>query len=492
MHSQAADVPRPRRARDFYFELISESQAPRSGLLSERERWLRAVKVEGREELLFELEMLLRGMERYFTLQNLSSQSEPALTRDFRPELTDIWDALNRVIGVARLLLDPAEDQKRVFRRYVESQLSDDRARRRLLEEELDEDSPAESLFVLRESFSALKGVLEHLLSLPFAGFPLFADVGNLLLGDIVRSRFFRPFSTLEFRLEYDRVKSLRLLEALRGLEPTERSAFGILTLSLFRLLHYVSYIGAGPSAAPGAGREQVVLALIRSEASSLSNVLSSRLVERMGSRKHQAFAMKAAGELQARTAEIAATLDKPRAPPAAWEGLAEAAAAGYTKLFRGQLARVAKLLVPGEESSFDGITSVLDIAMRLQRDLWIFAELCRAVEGVFHNGEAEQAEAALAALRSCIVDFEAVSYQLLRYGDIEPFDRFIAIIGELSGVPKGPVARARLAEDCRLFAQVAQATFAAVSRRADLRSSAFDLKSARWGLSRYWSAHPV
>src|SRR5262249_26161329 len=119
--------------------------------------------------------------------------------------------------------------------------------------------------------------------------------------------------------------------------------------------------------------------------------------------------------------------------------------------------------------------------------DLWVFAELCRAVEGAFSSPEAEKAEAALGALRGCIAAFESVGYQLLRYGDIEPFDRFFAMMGELSTVPKGPVARARLGEDCRLFAEVAQATFAAVSRRAELRSSAFDLPGARSQLARYW-----
>jgi hypothetical protein len=60
----------PRRARDFYSKLIEGSQAKAVGVLAERERWLRSVRVEGREELLFEFEMLLRGVERYFNLHN--------------------------------------------------------------------------------------------------------------------------------------------------------------------------------------------------------------------------------------------------------------------------------------------------------------------------------------------------------------------------------------------------------------------------------------
>ena len=68
----------PRLAADFYADLMRSSQASRAGYLAERERWLRSVHVEGREELLFELEMLLRGVERYFNLHNITVDAASA------------------------------------------------------------------------------------------------------------------------------------------------------------------------------------------------------------------------------------------------------------------------------------------------------------------------------------------------------------------------------------------------------------------------------
>src|SRR5262249_9665602 len=74
----------PRLARDYFRELLRDSQ-PHPGLSAERERWLRGCRVEGREERLFEFEMLLRGIERYFKLHNLpiDSVARPVVTRDF-------------------------------------------------------------------------------------------------------------------------------------------------------------------------------------------------------------------------------------------------------------------------------------------------------------------------------------------------------------------------------------------------------------------------
>ena len=88
----------PRVARDFYAELVRATQASRAGLLSERERWLRGVNIEGREEQLFEFEMLLRAVERYFNLHHVvvDAQERPLVTRDFHEELEDVRDALQK------------------------------------------------------------------------------------------------------------------------------------------------------------------------------------------------------------------------------------------------------------------------------------------------------------------------------------------------------------------------------------------------------------
>jgi hypothetical protein len=74
-------------AQDFFFELMRDSQRVRAVYLAERERWIRTLEIAGREEVLFELEMLLRGIDRFFTLRNLFGEEQPPADRDFREEL---------------------------------------------------------------------------------------------------------------------------------------------------------------------------------------------------------------------------------------------------------------------------------------------------------------------------------------------------------------------------------------------------------------------
>lgn len=481
-----AAAPAPvRNARDFYWELMEESQ-PRAPLLVERERWLRSLHVDGREELLFEFEMLLRGIERYFNLHNLPINAQPpVITRDFREELLDVRDAVNEVIRIARKLLDPDSDQKLQFRRYVESALADDRVRRALLEEEvLDQTTPQESLFLLRQSFESLRTVIDHLVRLEVCSYPLFSEVGTLVLREIVLNQYFRPFRPLEFRIEYDRIKSAAVLIALRRLEPSDRRLFTTALLALFRVLHYLSYVSADANGPP-IRRSRLILALVRSELGALVGHLKNELGAKTGTAAHRAAALKAAKDLAREGQKIARKTAAAGDDPAA----TFQAAVEYTELLRRQIVQLAKAMGVEQdgEDPFLAIINPLPNAIRLRADLWVFAELCRWAEHALAEGASgEEGALAVEALVAFVHHFHDVAYQLLRYGDYEPYDRFCALLLEQPRPPQGAAARARLAEDCRQFALVADATFTAVSRRSELAARKFDVRQAESILARF------
>jgi hypothetical protein len=477
----------PKLARDFFGELIKDSQAPRAAFLGERERWLRSLELEGREEQLFEFEMLLRGIERYFNLHNLPlDPKRPVVVRDFHEELYDVRDALNEGIRVARRLLAPGADQKLVFRRYLESQLVDDRFRRELLDDELSQESPPESLFLLRESFESLRTVLDHLLKLDVCGFALYTEVGNLTVREIVLNRYFRPFRPLEFRLEYDRIKSVPILEALRAVPEADRRLFTVAFLALFRLLHYLSYVSPEEKG-PSAPRARVILALIRSESVSLVGYLRGELAIRVAQKRHKTMAIRVARDIQREVERVHALL---WGDEAAGTVTPFQIAVDLTQLFRAQLVHLARAVAPGLEGlDFDAWVSRVDMAERLRTDLWAFAELCRKADLALRDTDHPTAAAALAHLREYAAYFQDVSYQLLRYGDYEPLDRFTGILLELEEPPAGPVARLRLAEDCGLFAELAATLESAVGRRSDLARRKLDKQRAQALVDRFSGA---
>ena len=473
----------PRLARDYFRELLRDSQ-PHPGLSAERERWLRGCRVEGREERLFEFEMLLRGIERYFKLHNLpiDSVARPVVTRDFGEELRDVRDALGQAIKLSRRLLDPGEDQRMLFRRYVESQLVDDRARRALLEEELEEDTPQESLFLLRQSFESLRTIVDSLLKLETVSFRVFHEVGNLALRAILQNQYFRPFRPLEFCIEFDRVKSVPILDALRRLADPERRLFTTAFLGLFRLLHYLAYVR--PATKGVERRARVVLSLARSESLTLVGYLKTEVAARSGLRRHQGAALRVARDL-GRHAEAAGRRLRHVGSDAA---VVLAVAREYAEEVRQLVVRLAAAVDsrPGvEEMTFGRLASAVTMAQRLRNDLWVFSRLCRATEDVLSRPQ-DDAGPALSALWSFLGYFQDVAYQLLRYGDLAPVDQFAAILRELEHVPSGPGARNRLAQDCREFAEAAESCFVAVGRRSDVAGRRFDEHHARAVLERF------
>src|SRR4029077_6287723 len=119
-------------AQDFFFELMRDSQRVRAVYLAERERWIRSLEISGREEILFELEMLLRAIDRFFNLRNLFGEIQPPQDRDWREELKATRDAVHRSVHLSRKLIAQRQEQALLFRSFVEGALPDDRARARL------------------------------------------------------------------------------------------------------------------------------------------------------------------------------------------------------------------------------------------------------------------------------------------------------------------------------------------------------------------------
>lgn len=127
----------------------------------------------------------------------------------------------------------------------------------------------------------------------------------------------------------------------------------------------------------------------------------------------------------------------------------------------------------------FDELMSPQEAALRLRKDLWVYAQLCRAAESHLRAEDVPAAERVLDALKGFLGYFHDGSYQLLRYGDYDAFDRFTSLLVELPWPPEGPGIRARLGEDLRRFIQTLESTFHSVSRRTHLQGRGFDRQDA-------------
>jgi hypothetical protein len=479
-----------RFAREFLAELIREPRALKEALLADRAKWLRSLRITGREDLLFEFEMLLRAIELAFGRRYVSATGRGVLGHDFAEDTRALRDALHRSATLARRLLLPAAEQNFQFRAYVERHLSEDKRRPRLAQELSEQRAPDEALFVLRQQLRALQGMADQLVRQSPVTFGAFDDLA--VLGEYIldSSRYFRPPDALEFRTEYDRVGSVRLLDLVKRLsDARSRKALALGFLACFRLLRYLRFIPA-PSA-PLQGRSMLLLLLVRDESVNVANYLTSDLRRLTASAVEARLIASSADEASRHLREAVAGIpvgisDAPldrTVLEAAREALSEGAKAAAAALTQAAEPNA----VAGE--IFDGQRARRERAERLRKDLWLCQQLLRDSMEVLlpaMRGEPTQAFDRLAALQRFIRDFRQVGYYLLRPGDHEPYDRFFEAIEALMHTSPSPARDRHLYLECRRFTGVADRAFALVSRRAELLDVPFDPRSAEEELARY------
>src|SRR4051794_28617914 len=277
-----SDRPRePGGSGDAYDELLSQTRGLRREQQQAREAWYAKLPNERKEEMLFEFEILLKGLACFSNPRNHPGppRRAPVVAIDFGHHLSYWRDGVARVVGLARALLGP-KDRTFVFQRYLETVLPEDMARTRLVREAMAQQSPEESLFVLRHALTQSLEVADGVRRLTRVPYRLFFAQLAIVQREIGQNAFFNPLSALEFRPEFDRITQSEVLELIGSVPGAHAHRLVALTfLSLFRMLRYVRLIEniaitATEDKHQAAGRVYLVLAVLRSDARALSGYL--------------------------------------------------------------------------------------------------------------------------------------------------------------------------------------------------------------------------
>jgi hypothetical protein len=308
--SDARHESRGAETTSAYAALLRESRGLRRELHEARDAWYAKLAAEQKEEALFELEILLKGLACFANPRNHpgSGKRQTVVGTDFRTQLEHACDGMARGVQLARMMLGE-RDRAVVFHRYLETVLPEDNARTKLVYAAMTPESPEESLFVLRQSLTNLIEVGSALAKSSSPSYRVFFAHLSTTVREISGSAFFNPLSALEFRPEFDKIHSSAVLDLIHSIKGEQAHRLVALTfLSLFRMLRYVRLLEAislDHSDKRIWGRSYLVLAVLRSDARALSGYLWRRSGELLAKDFEAHVGQVGVGEIDAAEARL-------------------------------------------------------------------------------------------------------------------------------------------------------------------------------------------
>ncbi len=530
--SDDAPILRATPARNAYAELLRDTRGLRREQQQLREAWFARLAADRKDETLFELEILLKGLACFANPRNHpgAGRRQTIVSLDFREHLAHARDGMARVVQLSRALY-AERDRAFVFQRYLETVLPEDNARTRLLHAAMEQETPEASLFVLRHGLTHLIEVGGGLLRAPRVPYRLFYAHLSTAMREIANSAFFNPLSALEFRPEFDRIASTQVLELIQSVSGEQAHRLVALTfLSLFRMLRYLRLldsIALDHTDRRVAGRAYLVFAVQRSDARALSNYLRRRAGALLCESFEREIYRVPARELAARYDDLAAEGHRLVGVRAALAGVAANLRLEMRRTFehelppadvgtpehelRARLRAVTGNLRPAIQNAilflgrslgarleegrvFDDQAARRATSERLRRDVWMFAQIARAFSSKARHADTHAdswaATQSLSFVREFLAYFRAMGYPLLRVGDYPRVDAFMrAMNGLAESDLLDPERLDAAAAECEAFHAFLTDLFERISKREELAGAPFDRPAAARALKLYLGA---
>lgn len=267
----------PRRLRDPHADLLRDTRGMHRDHAVARETWLAALLLDHKEDILIEMELTLKGLILWADprLHPTRPGRPPLRDRDFRPHLEVALAALSQTHALASRLLAAGPSVGALPLRLP---VGFSEASRTEAWREPSTLTPVESLATLRSAIGVARELVQALSGVERIPHRVFFAALTALRREVERNACFNPLTLLEFRPEFDRIRSPDALESLQLCETDAAHRLTSLTfLSHFRLLRVVQMMADAAVDPSHAARAYVFLPVLRAEADALLAALRDR-----------------------------------------------------------------------------------------------------------------------------------------------------------------------------------------------------------------------
>jgi hypothetical protein len=471
---------------------------------SEKDEWLQSLDLKNKGNILFELEVLLKGLDRFFNLANLPlANMEQVVTLDFSEEVRIVQDFIDRVAELSGKLLEASRREDYQFRHYVGHRLLGDYERTRWAEAVLQQRTPVESLFVLFSTFSNLRELVKGLAMINQVPYSIFFNLGSMISREILANRYFNPTSSLKFQPEYDKVTNRRIGKIIRAIDNQHlQKQVSLIVLAFHRLLRYLDYIDRRRSSIEAQKSSLLFFSLIYSESKYLKEYIENNLPRNLQGVEHEktqevldvcdSLAFQIQMEINKIHNSELAHLSKSQDPDFV-KTCVENSHGILANFFQQSIIQILKVFEPQlmEESVFPGfITHRID-SLQLRQDLAVFQALMDKFEEILETTSAGTSlETYIKYLRlqkGWIAKLRRDSVPLMRYHDFIEFDKYFRFIEETTEDDlENPDVLDKFKMDTKFFKIFLETTLGQIDNRTCLQDKPLDRKKVERTLKHF------
>ncbi len=467
-----------------------------------RDRWLAGIDVENKLEHLFELESALKALDRFFNIENLPIlRTEQVISRDFSIEIRVIAKACRDIARLARILLKE-EAGAFTFQSYLENSILGDRARDAFTTRHLNQENPAESLYVLGAAFQNFADTTEALTRLNTVSFALFESVGQLISRAIAMNRFFNPMAGDHFDPAHDKMKSAPVAKVVRGIGDRDlRRHVSISVLALFRLLRYLDTIEHDTDKRDELRQALLMLALVHSESRMLihffENESPAGLRDSSAKGEAKQFVELADSlafqfDMELRKVFRHVLRDALGNGSVARVRSSVTSAIGILRNFFEQ--SIVLIIQSFDEATrgrqiFPGFVSKVEQSTRLREDIWVLNKICDSVEQSLSNDAIRPAQflEALQPLNQFVDYFLNLSFKFVRHSDHDEFERFFMYLKSIDfSAGENAHKLADFRKRIGYFNRFVETTLGHIRHRQELQDLPLDTDHARAAVDQF------
>lgn len=478
---------------DARLRFLTSSEKAAQKIHRARLDWAENLQVPNKKAMLFEFEMLLLGIQRYFfDFRSKKGDSLPLITKNFKPDLEILHESLSKVFALTtRFLL--ANDQRVSFRQFVEGAHGKGFSGKDESPME-DEPSVVDSLYQLNASHKAFVAILESLMTCPMVSLASFESLGFLMTRDLQSNAHFNPRHFEQFTPLYDKIHSEAVQKVIKSIKDDEvRHVTSVVLLVFFRTLNYLRFIPRPCAESKLVKKSMVILSIISTEIKNLqqflhegpqllvavegagtaSNALRKKMVDalfwmaRVLRDEHERVFNQELENFSFSVDRINRVTSSIDICHVVLTNLCHQCVVRCLHVFDGTI---------DGQNIFDNFIPPVDVARKLRQDLILFDDMLDNFEKALRG---EDKTLRIAPIFRSILDFtayfESVEFQALRLGDYGQFRQFTAMIWKVN---EGLRERRSNKQDVVLFKKqlsefrpILKNTIRGIGHRAELKN---------------------